>query len=418
MNVVIPQHIVDTNTRIISELESTKSKYLTATFYLNSTTPIVNCPDVIGAVFDERKANHSIVITREELIPLYIQSLKELANTETTQLYDAELLRDNIVLKSSRNADYSVEFAIGFYFLNSLRSEIPNFMQTYESFTCGSYFRGKICSINRKSNFLAIEKIEGVTASEFVKDLSYEDMCLLLLQVYLALIIANKKFEFCHLDLHAENVMVYRTEPTAITYEIGDSPVTIVVPFIAVIIDFGASRVVHNGEVLSNNMPEEEYGYVKNLSYIDFKMFAQQCASEYFDYDKLTPLRNMLPNKDTLGTDFSGRIIKRLMTDCTKYEPVKVYSPSTCKRRKRTTPVTSTLDYYEGYPFSRDREVDVNRILNNAIGQMAVMEKDKIYKTYCKLYMFFYESYETKSSIHREWYFNCLDLLRQSSSLI
>ena len=392
------------NSRIITELKKTKSKYLTATFYLNSTTPIVNCPDVIGAIFDKRRNKIDSSIRRGELISLYILSLKELVRTRSNQLYDAELLRDNIVLKSSRKDDYSVEFAIGFYFLNSLRSEIPNFMQTYGTFKCKK-MEG-ICP-TAGTSFLAIEKIEGVTITEFAKDLSYGDTCLLLLQVYLALIVANKKFEFCHFDLHDGNVMVRKVEPTAITYYIDDSPITIVVPFIAVIIDFGLSRVVHNGEVLTTNFISQP-GPNKNRSYIDFSTFLAACIIFGGNTAKLQALQNMIPETHALqrstGTEFSKPLIRKLLKDITKYEAVKVYTPGTCKRRKRTTPVTSTLDYYESYPYSKNREVDVDRILDNAIEQLNGEFKFPNFVTYSKLYVFFYERHVSSNPVYREFY--------------
>ena len=396
MSVVIPQTVIDSNKLIIAELEESKNKFVTASFYLNAENPTVNCPDVIGSVFDERKRSFVIVehqlphISREELIPLYIRSIKRLAKTGESELYDTELLRDNIILKAGLE-DYSVEHGLGFYFLNSLRSEIPNFMQTYESFQCGSFSDGKICGAGDRSNFLALEKIEGETAAKFVKNLKYDDTCLLLLQVYLSLIVANEKFGYCHLDLHAKNVMVYKTKPTAITYNLKSGPFTLVVPFIAVIIDYGSSRVEHNGKVLSNNFGEDG-GPVKNLLHIDFISFLRSCAEKKHKSGRLSILSNMLPYEgdETVEISFSDRIIRRLKTDCSKYDAVKIYTGGSCKRRKRTTPVKSTLDFFESYPFSAKREVDCFKIYDETISQMKEMKRDRIYDTYCKLYMFFY----------------------------
>lgn len=410
MSEEISKETRDRNTRIINELEKIKNKYITATFYLNASKSIPECPEAIGAIFDERKSYVNSYITRQELIPLYIRSIKKLANSLTNEVYDVQLLRDNIVLKSTGVEDNSVEFAIGFYFLNSLRYEIPNFVQTYERFTCGSYYEGEICGSEPTNNFLALEKVEGKTASEFVREFGYGDMCLLLLQVYLSLLVANERFGFCHFDLHSENVMIYKVAETAITYNVGKNisskPITIVVPFIAVIIDFGLSRVVHNGEVLSVNFEEEDKP-IDNLPYIDFRVFIQSCMEKYPDIGELSLLQVLMPEDRSVGTNFAKRVINKLLQDSSKYEVVKEYTTVPCKRRKRTTPVTSILDYYEGYPFSRGRKVDSIKILNDACHELFTRWKGATYKTYCKLYVFFYEAFESSDRNHRDWYDYC-----------
>lgn len=405
----------DRNREIIAELEATKSKHVTAAFYLNATRPIVNCPDVIGSVFDEdgtrRQGNMEMIIPRGELIPLYIHRLKELAKTSNSQVYDVELLRDNIVIKTSMVGKYDVEFAIGFYFLNSLRAEIPNFMQTYEKFKCGTS-KG-VCGAGRKQEFLALEKVKGKTVESVIETMSYGDTCLLLLQVYLSLIVANRRFEFCHYDLHASNVMIYDVEPTAITYNVGsyvgdgEENITIVVPFIAVIIDYGYSRVVHNGKVLSSVL-KAGYG---NRSYADFYNFMEFCMRHSSVRSRLAILQEMIPSmygeKKEEGLGFSKRVITRLMRDRSLYVSESVYTPTTCKRKKRTSSIKSTLDFYEDYPFSKHREVDVEMILNNAMQQLRETKVLKTYLTYCKLYIFFYDRHVTTNPMHKEQYDSC-----------
>lgn len=433
-----------TSLRIIAKLEKTKSKYVTAAFYLNSVAPNSDCPEVIGAIFDEggneRRGNREGNISRGDLIPLYIRSLENMTNTSKNHVYDVQLLRDNIVVKTGYRPNYAVEYAIGYYFINSLRAEIPNFVQTYEKFTCGT--SDGVCGRGEKSEFLALEKIRGVTFAKYVKNLTYSDTCLLLLQVYLSLIVANKRFGFCHYDLHGENVLVYETEPVAITYDIGSgessndresssssasssnsptaSPITVVTPFVAVIIDFGTSRVAYEGEEM-NAAP----GYptrTGNKSYIDFYFFLEDCISDSGSDDpektsKLKYLLSMLPNgyrvQAYVGTGFAGKIIQTLLTDCSKYSAVKVYTPTTCGKRTRITPVTSTLDYYESYPFSKDRDADVDSILDLAIVQLKKERKASIFITYCKLYVFFYERHYVTKMDHKVWYDKCLNYLQQ-----
>ena len=414
------------NRAIVAELEMTKSKYLTASFYLNAVGPIVNCPDVIGAVFDEggaRRRSTEMLIPRGDLIRLYVHSLKKLAETSGSQVYDVELLHDNIVVKTSYRGKYDVEFAIGFYFLNSLRVEIPNFMQTYEKFSCTGL--GEICR-SVGSEALALEKVKGKTVEKVIGSMLYEDVCLLLLQVYLALIVANQRFEYCHRDLHENNVIVYEVEPTSITYNVGsyigngEENITIVVPFIAVIIDYGFSRVKYNGRVLCNSGDE-----VGNRSYIDFYNFLESCMRHWKKEKKLGILLKMIPSmygaKKEEGINFARTVIAQLRADCTKLTSETTYTPTTCKRRRRTSPIQSTLDYYEEYPLSKDREVDAEMVLDKAIAQMQEVNSLKPYLTYSKLYIFFYERHRSTNPVHKEHYDKCVDILgwgnRKSSAV-
>lgn len=412
------------NRRIIAELEKSKSKYLTATFYLNSSNPIVNCPDVIGAVFDERgderRGNPEKFISRQELIPLYILSLANMTRTSKSRVYDVQLLRDNIVIKTSGDNDYSIEYAIGFYFLNSLRVEIPNFVQTYEMFHCGT--SDEVCGTGSQDQFLALEKVKGKSSGVFIRNLGYEDMCLLLLQVYLSLLVANKRFGFCHFDLHNENVLVYDVDPMAITYNIGlgDSmdSVTIVVPFVAVLLDFGMSKVEYHGEDLCDNCKDG------NRLYVDFYAFLESCGKKIDDTTlkrRLQGILDMIPSiyqsHDIRGTEFSKPVIERLLQDCTKHNAVTTYTPSFCKRKIRTTPVTSTLDYYESYPFSKNRRVDVEEVLDLAISQLDKVQEDRTFTTYCKLYVFFYERHRGRitNPAHETRYQQCLSYILQEA---
>jgi hypothetical protein len=379
-------------------------------FYLNSTAKITNCPDVIGAVFGKRKNDF---ISEQELIPLYLNHVKQLIKKSDTTVYITELqLRETIILKVSFS-DLSVEFAIGFYFLNSLRSIIPNFMQTYALFSCGNYEDGKICTTTRRqTQFLALERVESdVDIKNYVATSSINDVYLLLLQIILAIRTANRKFGFTHYDLHVGNILLKKVPPTEITYD----ETSIVVDCIAVIIDYGRSRVqVDKSHYLwwSSGL----YSNKNNAIERDIKLVIEDIEN-YLPSKRYPTNELVLLALRNIGNEgkLTQEIIDFLIANSTKHVAVTTYTPETCKRRKRRTPVTSVLDYFEGYPYSRKRRVDIKRILDEAISTLETAKLDSpTYKTHCKLYVFFYRD-KLKSippdEKYQQWYERCSSLL-------
>ena len=395
------------NAKTLEFLSQRKDETLTATFYLNSKKKISNCPDVIGAIFGKRKSDF---ITDQELIPLYLKHVKELIKQKDTTVYISELqLREKIVLKISYS-DLSVEFAIGFYFLNSLRSTIPNFMQTYSLFTCGGYDgSGSICSTGRsQAQFLAIENIESdINTKEYIGTAPIGNVYLLILQVILAIRTANRRFGFNHYDAHPGNIMLKKVPPTAITYD----ETTIVVDHIAVLIDYGRSRVkVDDDHYLWWSAGKNHY--TQSKMEIDIVIIVRDMA-KFLPYQSYptNELGLMSLRNDINGGIITQEIIDFLIEKSTKLTAVNSYNPDTCKRRNRRTPVTSVLDYYEGYPYSKNREVDVQRILDEAIADIENARMDSpTYKTICKLYVFFYRSKVDSIPVdenYQLWYSKC-----------
>ena len=69
-------------------------------------------------------------------------------------------------------------------------------------------------------------------------------------QIFAALAMAQKEFEFVHGDLHTSNILIQRySEPRTIIYQIGNRKYSLETSIIATIIDYGTSRISLSGKV-------------------------------------------------------------------------------------------------------------------------------------------------------------------------
>jgi len=164
---------------------------------------------------------------------------------------------DAYILKIARHRDavYMLyqECYVGLY-LNKLRRYTPNFMYVYGFVTCELPIElpsGKIvyCLNNEnKSEFkqyiINENVIDGVTLQRFISRCqTYGDYAFLLevlLQIYISLDIAWKKYRYSHNDLHAANVLIQTGPLQNIVY--GDGTM-IATRHVAKIIDYGRSYI-------------------------------------------------------------------------------------------------------------------------------------------------------------------------------
>lgn len=396
--------------------------------------------DHVSPVFRERTD-----IEFNQLIPLYVEAVSTLVNIvgENNETH-VEILRadvigvsDNILLKvpgsDDGKSELKVEHAIGFYALNRLRDEIPNFMQTYGIFSCGEPVhnrggRSGICDPSENSaNYLVIENIqESETAGEFVSNKSFRVVCSLFLQVYLALLVARDRVKFAHYDLHSDNVLINEYEKVInINYRYEGKNLMVATPYIATIIDFGRSMVTVDGNVISGSylMSDPIGPYPEPRIELDMYRFFMSCVSnapEKRKYQKLYelfggtgPIITALEEQVNCYYQYPGReldidaIIHYLQANCKdyKYVPGNVWKPNKYRRRRIEPPIT-TLEYFESLPEGKDAEIDEELILNesqddllaryDAIGEMEdTIEKyyeSRKYVTLAKLHITFVEN--------------------------
>jgi hypothetical protein len=140
---------------------------------------------------------------------------------------------------SRKRLEHIHEGYVGTRCLNEVAKDVPNFAYifgTYETASTGAFN-------------VIIEKIPGETLDEYIggPNFKFDEYLFILLQICLALQVAQNSCAFVHWDLTPWNIVLMRTvDAVEYDYIVGDGRIyrleTKVVP---VIIDYGKSHVVH-----------------------------------------------------------------------------------------------------------------------------------------------------------------------------
>jgi len=154
-----------------------------------------------------------------------------LFENKSTRIVKYSFLGTDIVKKT--NNDLEHEAFISFFGTNKLCKSIPNFVYAY-----------KYAS---QDSSLLLEYVKGQTLNEYIKsrEFSFQDYFLILIQIGLALSIAQKECSFVHNDLFPWNIIL-KKETKTIEYEVDEGVVyRVESKMVPVIIDFEVSHIVY-----------------------------------------------------------------------------------------------------------------------------------------------------------------------------
>ena len=239
-------------------------------------------------LFGERKNNK---ISRDEILRYYLEEEEAIPVTLTTSIVRRESLLakgikiGSIVSKSySKGRSIATEYAVGFYGINRVAAVIPNFIWTYGYWNEKLMMEGIFDSIDNRT---------------YIENATNDEICLLLYQILLSLLVAREHVGFSHNDLHIANVLLKELdEPREIEYRWGTHCVKLAVKVLAVIIDYGQSRVSLPEGILSfheniyetnnyevSNIGQDFYRYYMLVMYI-----SSRARKSYFQpiYDCFT----------------------------------------------------------------------------------------------------------------------------------
>ena len=164
------------------------------------------------------------------------------------------------------------EYFIGLIAINSLRQYIPNFVYTFAAFRCLNIKKGNFttCSESNKFNYIVLENIIGETLKDYIINSmeNINQLMLIYVQIFLAMDLAHKLYDYTHYDLHSSNIILRRLNTTSWirygqTYVKSD--------YIATIIDYGYNHINVGGKHFG--VSSKNYSIYRNISFPLFDIF-------------------------------------------------------------------------------------------------------------------------------------------------
>jgi hypothetical protein len=184
--------------------------------------------------------------------PEYLKKLENtsilLAQTKTSTINECKLASYDIVIKKTIKITETIHEAfIGIKCINEIIKDIPNFAYTF-----GISFGEEL--------FLISEKIDGDVFTKYLesRDFKIKEYLFILIQISLALQVAQKSCDFVHWDLYSWNIIIQKLPSLkTIDYNVGsqNNPkiIRIQTNIVPIIIDYGKSHAVFN---------KEKYGFI------------------------------------------------------------------------------------------------------------------------------------------------------------
>jgi hypothetical protein len=226
---------------------------------------------------------------------------------------------DMVVIKTPKTVESDLrlihELFVATFCTNLLRMKIPNFMFIYGVFECTKPKIGAgnsttyFCMNNGKIpvNYLMLEYINGDTFAEFIlKAQDVKDIILSLVQIAVALDYAYRTCEFCHYDLHTNNILMRFLPgnkvkiPTQFYRSTDQRKFKIRTNYIPTIIDYGRSHIVHEGVHYGEHDVRDIYPDRARPMFDLFRLIGSMLYELYYKnpqiFDQLAILLNYFPH--------------------------------------------------------------------------------------------------------------------------
>lgn len=274
-----------------------------------------------------------IQLQRQTKDPLISYIIKQAITKDVDQVVEQGSLSEmyinrkkNIVIKSSidTNPYYIINgLYYGMKYINKMCNIIPNFMRTY-----GFIKGGKRTRFNNTDSvawylpgndiYPVLEYIPGKSLEHIINDneISTESLASVILQVVLSLKMLYSRYNVCHRDVHAGNVMVVDIDRQNIQYD----DITITTDKLAVIVDYDSLFYATEEAYYMSEIPgliqdcadllKYEVEYIGMLLSIDdSKKLIETIISllpTYMNYDPSVPIKT-IENHDELKSNLIPR---------------------------------------------------------------------------------------------------------------
>lgn len=245
--------------------------------------------------------------------------VKEIFSNQLSRVLECEISGSAVCVKRTQDPkkikEYIHETYLGLNYINKLRKKIPNFNHTY-----GMYEMGDESSRSVK---IANEKIQGKTLFEYLQsqEFRFDEFRILLMQIFLALDVAQSDCDFVHNDLTPWNIVLYRHPPAAnrtIDYKTSyGKTYRTTQKCIPVMIDFGRSNV--KGHDIGATTGSSRIVDILTIILTSAKTLIKK-RLEREDFSKLISLVNLLSGTSYLKTPLkSAKELRTFLSRKGKY---------------------------------------------------------------------------------------------------
>lgn len=216
-----------TQENLLQELDKDKVQYyLDNEFYNNNFYTVMR--DYINLIIDNSDNVYFIneFFTNSKLIAT--------GSMNKATSYDFKGIKDLLIIKNSiEGTDNLIHECFIGLILNNLKQKIPNFSYVYGTF--------------KNVNNVIYENVHSsIPLRDYLKVCDLNDLLNIVLQVLYSIDIANKEYEFVHYDLNIDNILIKNVNKE---YYIQYENIFIKTNKIAMIIDYGLSRIKYNNKV-------------------------------------------------------------------------------------------------------------------------------------------------------------------------
>lgn len=248
----------------------------------------------------------------------YSTFIKEIFNNKLGIIEQYDFLGMKFSLKRTTDTnkikEHIHESFVGNTSINELLKQIPNFVYTFNFIEENN----QITLVN--------EYIHGLTLQDYItsEDFNIDEFIFILLQICLALHVAQKKFLFVHNDLTPWNIIIQKIKnPIDVEYIIDHEKVLkIKTNIIPVIIDYGKSHIVYDNV---------HYGFINMFKFSTctdiitllitslYQIITEKKLSRY-DFNMVLKLSNFISDSDYYKGQFTNiKELKSFLHNAKKY---------------------------------------------------------------------------------------------------
>jgi hypothetical protein len=288
----------------------------------NKTIVDINQVPSIGRCYGKLQGVHwivNMVISSSNFEKVAVRDEKYSENNKLSSVTKWKMAGFDFIVKSTTDSNKKLEHIhdtyVGINAINDIAKTIPNFAYTF------GYYE------NEKNVNVIVEYIQGKTLFEYINsnEFRFDEYLMIVIQVCLAIEIAQQKCCLVHYDLTPWNIVLQRIpgNPISIDYVLShDKVLRIKTNIIPVIIDYGKSHAVinqeHHGFI---NM--FDFSTVQDILTLLIKSIDQIVTTKQLDkkdFHNLIYLANFVSNTEYRREPFKNAVsVREFMKKAGKY---------------------------------------------------------------------------------------------------